>query len=186
MLPFFDELLFRKSFKDTREIYSDKPWRILRRFIALFCWHFHTSLFYVLSKERLTFEIIVWNYCINQKTHNNMSINVFPLSHQAGTIWRHAYSNYICFSAKGASLRYYSPSFFCRTIQIGRLLWYILRWWWQSLCQKPSIGRHARSVSCVPFCCWFLWFYYILIRFNLFELTKLRLECHNQEFSQHL
>ena len=25
MLPFFDELLYRKSFKDTREIYSDKP-----------------------------------------------------------------------------------------------------------------------------------------------------------------
>lgn len=34
---------------------------------------------------------------------------------------------YICFSAKGASLRFYSQSFFCRTIQIGRLLWYILR-----------------------------------------------------------
>ena len=112
--------------------------------------------------------------------------NIFHLSHQAGTIWRHAYSNYICFSAKGASLRFYSPSCFCRAIQIGRLLWYILRWWWQSLCQKPSIGRHVRSVSCVPFCCWFLWFYYILIRFNLFELAKLRLECHNQDFSLQL
>ena len=62
--------------------------------------------------------------------------NIFHLSHQAGTIWRHAYSNYICFSAKGASLRFYSPSCFCRAIQIGRLLWYILRWWWQSLCQN--------------------------------------------------
>ena len=83
-------------------------------------------------------------------------------------------------------VRFYSPSCFCHAIQIGRLLWYILRWWWQSLCQKPSIGRHVRSVSCVPFCCWFLWFYYILIRFNLFELAKLRLECHNQDFSLQL
>ena len=36
-----------KTFKDTREISSDKPWRILRRFIALFCWYFHTALFYL-------------------------------------------------------------------------------------------------------------------------------------------
>ena len=119
---------------------------------------------------------------VNQKTHNDMSINAFPLSPQAGTTWRHAYSNYICFSAKGASLRFYSPSFFCRTIQIGRLLWYILRRWWKLLCQKPSIGRHARSVSCVPFYCWSLWFYYILIRFNLFELTKLRLNVNIKIF----
>ena len=30
-------ILYGKTFKDTREISSDKPWRILRRFIALFC-----------------------------------------------------------------------------------------------------------------------------------------------------
>ncbi len=53
--------------------------------------------FYVIVKERLAIEFIVLNCSINQKTHNNMSINVFPLSHQIGTI------------------------------QIGRLLWYILR-----------------------------------------------------------
>ena len=83
--------------------------------------------FYVIVKERLAIEFIVLNCSINQKTHNNMSVNVFPLSHQAGTIGRHAYSNHICFSAKGASLRFYSPSCFCRAIQIGRLLWDILR-----------------------------------------------------------
>ena len=111
--------------------------------------------FYVITKERLDIEFIALNCNVNQKTHNNMSINVFPLSHQAGTIWRHACSNHICFSAKGASLRFYSPSFFCRAIQIGRFHWYILRRWWQLLCQKPSIGRHARSVSWAPFDCWF-------------------------------
>ena len=142
--------------------------------------------FYVITKEWLYIEFIAMNCSINQKTHNNMSINVFPLSHQAGTIWRHACSSHTCFSAKGASQQSCSPSCFCRAIQIDRLLWYILRRWWKLLCQKPSIGRHAQSVSCVPFYCWFLWFYYILIRFNLFELAKLRLECHNQEFSQHL
>ena len=30
------------------------------------------------------------NCSINQKTHNNMSINVFPLSHQPWATWRHA------------------------------------------------------------------------------------------------
>ena len=59
--------------------------------------------FYVITKERLAIEFIALNCSINQKTHNNMSVNVFPLSHQAGTIGRHAYSNHICFSAKGAS-----------------------------------------------------------------------------------
>ena len=59
--------------------------------------------FYVITKERLDIEFIALNCSINQKTHNNMSVNVFPLSHQAGTIGRHAYSNHICFSAKGAS-----------------------------------------------------------------------------------
>lgn len=59
------------------------------------------------------------NCSINQKTHNNMSINVFPLSHQAGTIWRHACSSHTCFSAKGASLQSCSPSCFCRAIKIG-------------------------------------------------------------------
>ena len=59
--------------------------------------------FYVITKERLAIEFIALNCSINQKTHNNMSINVFLLSHQAGTIGRHAYSNHICFSAKGAS-----------------------------------------------------------------------------------
>ena len=43
-----------------------------------------------LTKERLAIEFIILNCSINQKTHNNMSVNVFPLSHQAGTIWRHA------------------------------------------------------------------------------------------------
>lgn len=94
--------------------------------------------FYVIVKERLAIEFIVLNCSINQKTHNNMSINIFPLSHQVGTIGRHAYSNHICFPAKGASLRSCSPSSFCRAIQIGRLHWYILRRWWQSWCQKPS------------------------------------------------
>ena len=59
--------------------------------------------FYVITKERLDIEFIALNCSINQKTHNNMSVNVFPLSHQAGTIWRHAYSSHTCFSAKGAS-----------------------------------------------------------------------------------
>ena len=59
--------------------------------------------FYVITKERLDIEFIALNCSINQKTHNNMSVNVFPLSHQAGTIGRHAYSSHICFSAKGAS-----------------------------------------------------------------------------------
>ena len=40
------------------------------------------------------------------------------------------------FSAKGTSLQSCSPSCFCRAIQIDRLLLYILRWWWQSLCQN--------------------------------------------------
>ena len=111
--------------------------------------------FYVITKKRLDIEFIAQNCSINQKTHNNMSVNVFPLSHQAGTIWRHACSSHTCFSAKGASLRFYSPSCFCRAIQIGRLLWYILRRWWQSLCPTPSIGRYARSVSCVPCCYYF-------------------------------
>ena len=111
--------------------------------------------FYVITKERLDIEFIAQNCSINQKTHNNMSINVYPLSHQAGTIWRHACSSHTCFSAKGASLQSCSPSCFCRAIQIGRLLWYILRRWWQSLCPTPSIGRYARSVSCVPCCYYF-------------------------------
>ena len=106
--------------------------------------------FYVITKERLDIEFIAQNCSINQKTHNNMSVNVFPLSPQAGTTWRHAYSSHIYFSAKGASLNSCSPSSFCRTIQIGRLLWYILLRWWLSLCPTPSIGRYARSVSCVP------------------------------------
>ena len=106
--------------------------------------------FYVITKERLDIEFIAQNCSINQKTHNNMSVNVFPLSHQAGTTWRHAYSSHIYFSAKGVSLNSCSPSSFCRTIQIGRLLWYILLRWWLSLCPTPSIGRYARSVSCVP------------------------------------
>ena len=42
--------------------------------------------FYVIVKERLAIEFIVLNCSINQKTHNNMSVNVFPLSHQVGTI----------------------------------------------------------------------------------------------------
>ena len=111
--------------------------------------------FYVITKERLDIEFIAQNCSINQKTHNNMSINVYPLSHQAGTIWRHACSSHTCFSAKGASLQSCSPSCFCRAIQIGRLLWYILRRWWQSLCPTPSIGRYDRSVSCVPCCYYF-------------------------------
>ena len=110
--------------------------------------------FYVIVKERLAIEFIVLNCSINQKTHNNMSINVFPLSHQVGTIWRHTCSSHTCFSAKGASLQSCSPSCFYRTIQIGRLLWYILRRRWQSWCQKLSIGRHARPVPYVQFCCW--------------------------------
>ena len=73
--------------------------------------------FYVITKERLDIEFIAQNCSINQKTHNNMSINVFPLSHQTGTIWRHACSNHICFSAKGASLQSCSPSCFYRAIQ---------------------------------------------------------------------
>ena len=111
--------------------------------------------FYVITKERLDIEFIALNCIINQKTHNNMSINVFPLSHQAGTIWRHACSSHTCFSAKGASLQSCSPSCFCRAIQIGRLLWYILLRWWLSLCPTLSIGRYARSVSCVPCCYYF-------------------------------
>ena len=111
--------------------------------------------FYVITKERLDIEFIALNCIINQKTHNNMSINVFPLSHQAGTIWRHACSSHTCFSAKDASLQSCSPSCFCRAIQIGRLLWYILLRWWLSLCPTLSIGRYARSVSCVPCCYYF-------------------------------
>ena len=42
--------------------------------------------FYVITKERLDIEFIALNCSINQKTHNNMSINVFLLSHQVGTI----------------------------------------------------------------------------------------------------
>ena len=56
-----------------------------------------------------------------------MSVNAFPLSPQAGTTWRHAYSSHIYFSAKGASLNSCSPSSFCRTIQIGRNLCFIYR-----------------------------------------------------------
>lgn len=111
--------------------------------------------FYVITKKRLDIEFIAQNCSINQKTHNNMSINVFPQSHQVGTIWRHTCSSHTCFSAKGASLQSCSPSCFCRTIQIGRLLWYILLRWWLSLCPMPSIGRYARSVSCVPCCYYF-------------------------------
>ena len=40
--------------------------------------------FYVITKKRLDIEFIAQNCSINQKTHNNMSINVYPLSHQAG------------------------------------------------------------------------------------------------------
>ena len=39
--------------------------------------------FYVITKERLDIEFIALNCSINQKTHNNMSINAFPLSPQA-------------------------------------------------------------------------------------------------------
>ena len=63
---------------------------------------------------------IILNCSINQKTHNNMSVNVFPLSHQAGDNLAVAYSSHIYFSAKGASLQSCSPSCFCRAIQIGR------------------------------------------------------------------
>ena len=56
--------------------------------------------FYVITKERLDIEFIAQNCSINQKTHNNMSINVFPLSHQVGTIWRHTCSSNICFPPK--------------------------------------------------------------------------------------
>ena len=97
---------------------------------------------YLLQGEGcLAIEFIALNCSINQKTHNNMSINVFPLSHQVGTIWRHTCSSHICFSAKGASLQSCSPSCFYRAIQIGRLQWYILLRWWLSLCPTPSIGR---------------------------------------------
>ena len=65
-----------------------------------------------------------------------MSIYVFPLSHQAGTIWRHTCSSRTCFSATDAALRFYSPFYSCRAIQIGRLLWYFLRRRWESLCKK--------------------------------------------------
>ena len=44
--------------------------------------------FYVITKERLDIEFIALNCSINQKTHNDMSINAFPLSPQAGTTWR--------------------------------------------------------------------------------------------------
>ena len=83
--------------------------------------------FYVITKERLDIEFIALNCSINQKTHNDMSINAFPLFPQAGTTWRHAYSSHIYFSAKGASLNSCSPSSFCRTIQIGRNLCFIYR-----------------------------------------------------------
>ena len=56
--------------------------------------------FYVITKERLDIEFIALNCSVNQKTHNNMSINVYPLSHQAETICRHACSSKICFSAQ--------------------------------------------------------------------------------------
>ena len=41
--------------------------------------------FYVITKERLDIEFIALNCSINQKTHNNMSINAFPSSPQAET-----------------------------------------------------------------------------------------------------
>ena len=110
--------------------------------------------FYVITKERLDIEFIALNCSINQKTHNNMS-NIFSMSHQAEITWRHAYSSHTRFYAKGVSLRSCSPSCFCRAIQIGRLLWYILLRWWLSLCPTLSIGRYARSVSCVPCCYYF-------------------------------
>ena len=56
--------------------------------------------FYVITKERLDIEFIALNCSINQKTHNNMSVNVFPLSHQVGTIWRHTCSSHTCFPPK--------------------------------------------------------------------------------------
>ena len=92
--------------------------------------------FYVITKERLYIEFIALNCSINQKTHNNMSINVFHCLTKNGQLGDTHIEVVICFSGKGASLRSCSPSSFFRAIQISRLPWYILWRWWQSLCNK--------------------------------------------------
>ena len=56
-----------------------------------------------------------------------MSVNVFPLSHQAVTIPLCASLSHAHSFATDAVLHFYTQSPFCRAIQIGRLQWYILR-----------------------------------------------------------
>lgn len=110
--------------------------------------------FYVITKERLDIEFIALNCSINQKTHNNMSINVFPLSHQAGTIWRHPCSSKIAFPPK---VRFSHPALHPASVAPFKQTDYYGTSYddgdIRSLCQKPSIGRHAQPVPCVQFCC---------------------------------